>query len=121
MLTWTMVIGFTLLGLAVYIYALLHNNVEDQEALLERLEQSYQQNEEMENNVTSLKEEVTNKKEFLRFLVQEAKNFREESRRIATRLPELEAEAVKWEEYELTEKQALAQYKKWKKERMQHG
>lgn len=117
MLTWTIVIGFSFIGFALYFFALLQSTKDDKKLLFNRLTQKKLENEQNENELMLMKEKNNSRKDYVRKLVQQSKNYREQSIQISNQIPELMAELEKWKAIELTEEEALDQYVQLKEER----
>src|SRR5690606_19224605 len=116
MLTWFIVISFSCISLAMYMYVLLQGNDYDLNILMERIAEKERQNRDYNAEVSSLNEKIIRYRAYLKRLIVQAKSYRKEKNDIEEELPELKKLKEKWENFELTEEKALAEYKKWKKE-----
>src|SRR5690625_2130983 len=114
MLTWMSVIGMSLLVIIVYLYTLLQNRGEEERLLQHRQSHIRDMNEKRAEEYAQLHEHIENQKTEMKQTLEQAKTYRKEAKQIARRIPELKEEFYRWEAFELTEEEALRQYKNWK-------
>ncbi|GAA0292434.1 transketolase [Gracilibacillus halotolerans] len=118
MLTWIIVVLLTMLSVLFYLFTMLQENESDQEYLKRKLEIDQQEHEAREEEILRLKEVIQEQKMLMKEKIQAAKEYRQQIAEIQETLPGLESELNRWNSFELTEEEAMKQYKKWKKERV---
>lgn len=118
MLTWIIVVIIIMLSMTVYLFMMLEEDQDEHAYLQRRWEQINLQNEERNREILQLQEEILRRKQWLKSHVLAAKDFRHQIIELKAAMPSLERETERWETFELTEQEALRQYKKWKEERV---
>lgn len=118
MLTWIIVVITIMLSMTVYLFMMLEED-QDEHTYLQRKWQNLKlQNEDRNRKIQQLQEEILHRKQWIKNHVLAAKDFRNQIIELTEAMPSLEREAERWETFELTEQEAIRQYKKWKEERV---